>query len=68
MFQPQCPRPARRVACLRIKRAGRPHRANYAGHVGEREVEVIDSELRLLAAGRRAVRDAAGPPPSIGPV
>jgi hypothetical protein len=30
-----------------------------------RDVEVIDSELRLLAAVRRAVTAMGGPPPSL---
>jgi hypothetical protein len=33
-----------------------------------RDREIIDSELRLLTAVRRAVREEGGPPPSIGPV
>lgn len=33
-----------------------------------RDTEAIDSELRLVAAVRRVVREAGGPLPSIAPV
>jgi len=35
---------------------------------GMRDLEVIDSELRLLAAVRRVCGEQDGVPPSIGPV
>ena len=36
--------------------------------IGMRDLEVIDSELRLLAAVRRVCREQDGILPSIGPV
>ena len=36
--------------------------------IGMRDLEVIDSELRLLAAVRRVCREQDGVLPSIGPV
>jgi hypothetical protein len=34
----------------------------------DRDRDTVDSELRLLAAVRRVVHQAGGPPPSIAPI